>query len=153
MMSRVGFSVRLIAVLAFAVGVAGAPARAADKVLMMPVDAALATTDAKAALDGSVTFYFGDMPHPKVVESFGEFVSNKKTNAFAKSDQETCQRVVLSNFVTFQQRAKQLGGNAVINIRSYFRSNEVKSDTQYECHVGFLMSGVALKGEVVKLAD
>jgi uncharacterized protein YbjQ (UPF0145 family) len=151
-----GFSFRFQSAFAaffFVLALGGVSAQAADKVLTMPVDLALATPEAKAALDGSVAFYFGDTAHPKVVQSFGEFVSNKKTNAFAKSDEATCQHVVLSNFIALQERAKQLGGDAVVNIRSYFRSNEVKSDTQYECHVGFLMSGVALKGEVVKLAD
>jgi len=132
---------------------AGLPAHAADDVLMMPVKPALETADAKQKLDGSVSFYFGDTPHPKVLENYGEFVSNKKTRAFGASDQDTCQRVVLSNFIEFQQRAKALGGNAVINITSYFRRNEVKDNDRYECHVGFLMSGVALKGEVVKLAE
>ncbi|MBO6634125.1 MAG: excinuclease ATPase subunit [Parvibaculum sp.] len=127
--------------------------RAADDVLMMPVKPALETPAAKEKLDGSVSFYFGDTPHPEVLENYGEFVSNKKTNAFAKSDAETCQHVALSNFIEFQERARSLGGNAVINITSYFRRNEVKDDAHYECHVGFLMSGVALKGEVVKLAE
>lgn len=141
----------LVAAAAFAA--ASLPARAADDVVMMPVKPALETPDAKEKLDGSVSFYFGDTPHPKVVENFGEFVSNKKTNAFGKSDAETCQRVVLSNFIEFQERAKSFGANAVINITSYFRRNEVKDDNSYECHIGFLMSGVALKGEVVKLAE
>ena len=132
---------------------AGLPAHAADDVLMMPVKPALETPDAKQKLDGSVTFYFGDTPHPKVLENYGEFVSNKKTRAFGASDAATCQRVVLSNFIEFQERAKALGGNAVVNVTSYFRRNEVKDNDRYECHVGFLMSGVALKGDVVKLAE
>ncbi|MDZ4381292.1 MAG: hypothetical protein U0942_08135 [Parvibaculum sp.] len=119
----------------------------------MPVKPALETPDAKQKLDGSVSFYFGDTPHPPILENYGEVVSNKRTNAFAKSNAETCQRVVLSNFIEFQERAKALGGNAVVNVTSYFRRNEVRDDDRYECHVGFLMSGVALKGDVVKLAD
>lgn len=141
----------LVAAAAFVA--AAHPAQAADDVMMMPVKPALETPDAKQKLDGSVSFYFGDTPHPKVIESYGEFVSNKKTRAFGATDVDTCQRVVLSNFIEFQQRAHSLGANAVINITSYFRRNEVKDDNSYECHVGFLMSGVALKGEVVKLAE
>ncbi len=154
-MSR-GFSSQLrfaVAVSSLFLGLGIASAHAADKVVMMPVDLALATPDAQSALNGSVAFYFGDTGHPQVTQSFGEIVSNKRTNAFAKSDEVTCQRVALSSFIGLQERANQMGGNAVVNIRSYFRSNEVKSDTHYECHIGFLMSGVTLKGEVVRLAD
>lgn len=140
-------------VFAVALLAGAAPASAADKAVMMPVDQALQTQAAREALDGSVAFYFGDTPHPPVVESFGEFVTNKKTNAFGKSDAVTCQHVVLSNFIAFQNRAKELGGNAVINITSYFKQKEVKDNSRYECNIGFLMSGVALKGDVVKLAE
>ena len=44
------------------------------------------------------------------------------------------------------------GGNAVINIKSYYKKNEVSSAGEYECGAGAMVSGVAFKGEVVKLA-
>jgi uncharacterized protein YbjQ (UPF0145 family) len=49
-----------------------------------------------------------------------------------------------------QQRAHELGANAVINIVSNYKNVEVSSETQFECHDGAIMSGVALKGEFVK---
>lgn len=140
-------------VFAAALLAAASSAQAADKAVMMPVDQALQTQAAQAALDGSVGFYFGDTAHPAVIENFGEFVTNKRTNAFGKSDAATCEHVVLSNFIAFQNRAKELGGNAVINITSYFKKKEVKDDSRYECNIGFLMSGVTLKGDVVRLAE
>jgi uncharacterized protein YbjQ (UPF0145 family) len=53
--------------------------------------------------------------------------------------------------LSFQERAASLGGNAIINIRSYYKKNEVSSETQYECGSGALMSGVTFQGEVVRL--
>jgi hypothetical protein len=44
-----------------------------------------------------------------------------------------------------------LGANAVVNIISYYRKVPMSSDTQYECHAGTLMAGVALKGDFVKI--
>ncbi|MEQ8266962.1 MAG: hypothetical protein RH982_07190 [Parvibaculum sp.] len=154
-MSR-GFSQSIrfiVAACAAAVAFGALPARAADKIVMMPVKPALETPAAREKLDGSVGFYFGDTSHPQVVESLGSVISKKKTNAFAKSDAETCQHVALSTFIELQHQAQLRGGNAVINIVSYFDAEERKSDTEYECRVGFLMSGVTLKGEVVKLAE
>lgn len=127
------------------------PARASS-VLMLPIDSAMATPEAKGALDGSVKFYFGNSPHPAVIEKYGDFVTNEKTNDFAKSDVISCQRAFLSALIKFQRRAEQLGANAVINIHSYYRRRDVSSETQVECHAGFLMSGVALKGDFVKLS-
>ena len=43
------------------------------------------------------------------------------------------------------------GGNAVINIKSNWKHRETSSETQYQCVMGLLMAGVALKGTVVRL--
>lgn len=126
-------------------------AKAADDKVILPVADALATQDAKGKLDDSVAFYFGNSAHPAVVKSFGNFTTNKKGNAFAKSDTETCNRVLLSALITLQERAQKEGGNAVINIKSYYKKNEVSYDKDFECHVGAFVSGVTLKGDVVKL--
>lgn len=127
-------------------------ARAADEVVMLSIKDAMAHSDARGKLDGSVQFYFGKQPAPKVLQSHGLFVSNPKTNAFAKSEGSACNWVFLSALVSLQDRAKSVGANAVINIQSYYKKHEVTSDTQFECHKGLLMAGVALRGEVVRVA-
>lgn len=130
----------------------GHSARAADTLVLVGVPEAMSTPEYTEKLDGSVKFYFGDSPHPAVVQSFGNFVTNKKTNGFAKSAGEACNHVLLSALLTLQDQAKSLGGNAVVNIKSYFKQVEVTHDQQVECYKGFLMAGVALKGDVVKVA-
>jgi uncharacterized protein YbjQ (UPF0145 family) len=124
---------------------------ARDTKVMRPVADAMATPDAKARLNMGVQFFFGNTAHPPVAQSYGEFMSNKKTNGTNKSDKEACEWAFLSAMLSFQQRAVAVGGNAVINIRSYYKQNEVSSETQYECGSGALMSGVTFKGDVVKL--
>jgi uncharacterized protein YbjQ (UPF0145 family) len=98
-----------------------------------------------------VTFYFGGQSHGKVAKSYGEYRTNKKTNAFNKSDKEACEWVMLSALLALHSRALDLGANAVVNIRSNFKNNLFVSDTQYSCGAGGLMAGVALIGDVVKL--
>jgi uncharacterized protein YbjQ (UPF0145 family) len=127
-------------------------ARAADSLVMISVPEAMSTSDYQEKLDGSVKFYFGNTPHPEIVQTYGNFVTNKKTNGFAKSAGEACNHVLLSALIQLQDQAKSLGGNAVVNIKSYFKKNEVSHDQQVECYKGFLMAGVALKGDVVKVA-
>ena len=119
---------------------------------MLSIQEALQSPDFKERLDPSIRFYFGDQKHPKVLRSFGNFSTNKKTNAFNKSDEEACRWVMLSTLLSLQERAKKEGGNAVINIASYYEKNKVNSNKEYECHAGAIMAGVALTGEVVKLA-
>ena len=45
--------------------------------------------------------------------------------------------------------ARQLGGNAVVNIVSYYKKSTSASSTDYVCHAGNFVAGVALKGTVV----
>ena len=139
------------AMIFFTVMPAATTTMARDTKVMWPIADAVATPDAKARLNLGVQFFFGNTAHPPVAQSFGVFTSNKKTNGTNKSDKEACEWVFLSAMLSFQQRAVAVGGNAVINIRSYYKQNEVSSETQYECGSGALMSGVTFKGEVVKL--
>jgi len=127
----------------------GATAR--DEHLSLPLKDALETPSAQSKLDKGVKLYFGKQKHPKPVKTLGEWKTNKKTNAFNKSDKEACEWVFLSAALELQERARKEGGNAVINIRSNYKSHEKSSETEYTCGAGGLMAGVALKGNVVRL--
>ncbi|MEQ1801091.1 MAG: excinuclease ATPase subunit [Gammaproteobacteria bacterium] len=147
-MSRRKFPVAVAAVAAvlFASGTS-----ARDDVVRFPVGEAITAPAATEKLNRNVTFFFGDTPHPEVERSFGVYTSNKKTNGFNKSAKVACDWAFLSALLSFQDRAMREGGDAVINIASFYKSNEVRSTTEYECGTGDLMVGVAFRGEVVKL--
>jgi hypothetical protein len=127
------------------------PAQARDERLRFPIADALATVDAKSKLDPEIALYFGDQPHPKALQSFGTDVSNRKTNFFNKSDKEGCEWVFLSCALALQARARQLGANAVVGIKSVYRGADLSSATEYECGAGSFVGGVALRGEFVRL--
>lgn len=127
-------------------------AHARDTKLQLPIDAAMSKPEAKEKLGhSSVKFYFGKQKHPKVTKSLISDVTNKKTNAFGKSDEDACNWAFLSAMLALEQRAQSLGANAVINIVSYYKKNTFSSNTEFECHAGGLMAGVALKGDFVKI--
>ena len=120
---------------------------------LLPISVALAVKDAKEKLDGSIKFYFGDQETPKVVTKLGSDVSNRKTNAFGKSDETACNWAFLSAMIALEKRAQQLGANAVVNIVSYYDKKIMSSATEFECHAGAIVAGVVLKGDFVKIAD
>ena len=125
------------------------PAAARDDRLKFPVDAALAKgQNYKEKLDPQIKLYFGKPSKLKVAKTIGEWTSNKKTNAFNKSDQEACNIAFISAAVSLQDRAKREGGNAVVNIPSVYK---IESPTEYLCGAGSTMAGVALRGTVVTL--
>ncbi|MBO7066805.1 MAG: excinuclease ABC subunit A, partial [Alphaproteobacteria bacterium] len=73
-----------------------------------------------------------------------------KTNSSNKDASEACQIAFLSAVKSLQDRAVREGGNAVVNIHSFYNKIPEWSDTTYHCEDGHLMSGVALRGTVIK---
>ena len=124
---------------------------ARDTVADYSVEEALSIEKIKSGLGTDVKFYFGDQKHGNVTKKFGEFRTNKKTNAFNKSDKEACQWVFLSALLSLKDRAIKEGGNAVINIKSNYKNNLTSSSDSFQCGSGALVAGVALVGDVVKI--
>jgi uncharacterized protein YbjQ (UPF0145 family) len=58
---------------------------------------------------------------------------------------------MLSALIELRANALEQGGNAVVNIVSYYKKVPFSSPTEYECHAGAFVAGVALKGTIVKL--
>jgi hypothetical protein len=136
--------------LAAALLMVAATASARDDVGTYPLADVLGNPEYAKRLDG-VKFFFGDQAHPAIEKSFGEFMSNKKTNAFNKSDKEACEWAFLSALLSFHQRALSSGGNAVVNITGYYKKQPFNSQTEFQCGAGATIAGVTLKGTVVKL--
>lgn len=128
-----------------------APTPARDDVLRLPISSVLDKSYSQGKLDAGVALYFAGQKTPAIAARLGDGVSNRKTNSVGKSDEEACRWAMLSATMALQQEAKSRGANAVVGIMSYFRKNEFRSATEFECHAGGLMTGVALKGEYVRI--
>ena len=110
---------------------------------------AMETATAKSYSD--VAFYFGDQPHSAVKKSIGTYTAKRSTNAFGKSDYDSCQWAFLSAIKSLYERALRERGNAVVNIRSITTGQETTSRTEFDCRAGNIVSKVYLKGDVVEL--
>ena len=126
-------------------------AQARDTDLKLPVKDAMEAPEAKSRLGTDVKFFFGPQAHPAAKTTLGTYTANKKTNFANKSDKEGCEWAFLSAMISLKERALAEGGNAVINIQSYYKKKEFSSATEYECHAGAFVGGVTLRGTVVKL--
>ena len=67
---------------------------ARDDIQTLPIQALLATSKAKQALL-DIPLYFADQSHNTIKTKYGEVITNKKTNAFNKTDREACEWVML----------------------------------------------------------
>ena len=140
-------------IIALAALLAAPVANARETRVELPLQELVASADAKAAgIDGSVRFYLAGQKTPKVASKMGEDVTNKKTNAANKSDEQACRWVALSALKALQDGAKSRGANAVVDMVSYYKKNEFKSASNYECYAGSILAGVALKGTYAKVA-
>lgn len=124
----------------------GNPAFARNDAVYVPFDEVVQLGTSEGKLDGSVKFYLAGASTPKVQKKLQTDTSNKKTNAFGKDDQTACKWAALSALIAFQNKAKTLGANAVIDMVSYNNKVQYKDPARIECRAGNVMAGVALRG-------
>lgn len=127
------------------------PAMARNTAYHLSIRDVLDSEDFRTHVGGDVTFAFGNQPAPAGATLMGTFVSNHKTNSVGRSDQRACAWAMLSALVALRDRAVQQGGNAVVDVVSYYNKIRFVSDTEYECHAGAVVAGVALQGTIARI--
>lgn len=142
---------RSLSISALLIILCAANASARDDIADYSIADALASEQARNILGTEIKFYFGDQSHSAITKNFSEYSTSRKTNGANKSDKEACEWVFLSVMKELRDKAKSVGANAVVNIRSNYRNNTTSSATTFKCGSGMLISGVALKGEVVTI--
>lgn len=131
--------------------VPAAPAR--DTEYQLSIQEVMRDPEYKQKLGNEVAFFFGTQETPAIERSFGDSITNRKSNSFGKSDQSACRWAMLSALMSLRERALRMGGKAVVNIHNYHKVNLALTDVDYECHAGPIIAGVALKGTVVILKN
>ena len=142
---------RLLLISLIGAALAAPSAYARDDRLKFQIQDGLNSSAAQGKINGGVRLFWGDQKFPAPQQTFGTYTTNKKTNALNKSDQEACEINFASAVIALQDRARSEGGNAVVNIHSVYKNVDTSSDTEYDCGAGTFVSGVALRGTVVKL--
>ena len=145
-------TLRSIVIATLLTGAACTSAMARDTEYKLPLAEVLKMPEAKGKLDGTVKFYLAGQSTPTVIQKLGEDVLNRKTNGVGKEDRFGCKWAALSALIALQDKAKSLGANAVVDIVSYYKKTTFSSPTDFECHAGAVVIGVALKGTYAKVA-
>lgn len=145
-MKRNGCRLGVLALIAFA----STAAQSRDTTLKLPFEPVVARGIASGKLDGTIRFHLSGAGPAGGTVLRADAVTNKKTNAFGKSDVEACEWALLSALITLQEAAKAAGANAASNIVSYYRKRESRDTLNFECHAGGVVAGVALKADLVK---
>ncbi len=128
------------------------PVQARDDKHLLPIKAALESTDAREKPDGSVRFFFAKQDTPQILTKLeNHVVAHMSVGTRPVDDEKACNTAFLLALADLQKRGKKLSANAVVNIISYYKKVEMASATEFECHAG---SGahVFLKGDFAKIA-
>lgn len=128
----------------------GNPAVARNEAVYVPLADAVQLGIDQGKLDGSVKFYLSGAATPRIASRLGEDSSNKKTNSVGKDDATACKWAALSALIAFQNKAKSLGANAVVDLHSNNNRVAYKNPTNFECRAGNIIAGTAFKGTYAK---
>ena len=128
-------------------------AMARNTIVNISMKSVLDMPEAKEKLHAGIHFYLMGQPTPQVAGRFATVVTNRKTNNANKSDVRGCMWAALSALISLQDavEAQGQGANAVVDIVSYYQKNVRESATDFECHAGAIIAGVALRGTVAKV--
>jgi uncharacterized protein YbjQ (UPF0145 family) len=131
------------------IAAAASPAMAADEMIKAKIEGGIAIgkTSTRAQIKDDIALYFGKQKTPPVVKKLWEGDSTQ-TSGGRKSKEERCETAFASAIISLQNRARNEGGNAVINITS---GSGDSSETEFTCTAGRAMSRVHLRGTVVTL--
>ena len=127
-MNRYAFAL-LFAIVAQAAG-------ARDTFHDLSVEAALKSPSASGMR--AIPIFMAGQDHPAAGESLETATSNRRTNAFGKSDEDACAIAFLSAIIALQDRATALGGSAVVDIKSI-----TKAQRSHQCDRVSLRIGCA----------
>lgn len=111
------------------------------------VEDALNSPAAEGIVDPSIKLHFGKS-RGQVIKA--GVVTNRKTNAVGKTAEVACNWAFLAGVKQLQAAAAQSNANHVSNIISYYKKQPYTSTSQYECEVGNIMVGVALKADLAR---
>ncbi|AKZ25070.1 excinuclease ABC subunit A [Ralstonia nicotianae] len=128
----------------------GTPALARDEIDTYPISEALASEGPDKVAD-DIGLYFSGQQHAPVAQSLGEISIRKTTSTISVGEEAACQYALLSTVRALQERARQMGGNAVVDIKSNYKKRVMESASEFTCGAGMFVVAVALKGEVVTL--
>ena len=147
MNNSVGSAIALVLLFA-----AGPPVQARDDKYLLPIKAALESTDAREKPDGSVRFFFGKQETPQIVTKLGNDVAHRKASTRPVDDEKACNAAFLVALVDSQKRAKKLAANAVVNISAIIRKSRWRARLSSNVTPGPARTCL-LRGDLAKIAE
>lgn len=107
--------------------------------------AVLASSEARAALDPSISISFGGGGQALA----RGLISRQAANATGRADEVACERAFVNAAKRFQDTARSRGGSRVVNFHSYFDRQPLRNG-QYDCQAGSFHARVVMRGDIAR---
>jgi hypothetical protein len=130
--------------------VAAAPAAARDTELFFSAREAAESEKGRAYLL-DVPFYLKGESHAPLAKELLEMTSERSSSGAFRGDEASCESAFLSALKTLQERARESGADAIVDLVSVTRGQETESATDFRCVAGAVVVHVGLKGRLVEL--
>jgi len=135
----------------FLSSIVAVPAHARNTEVLIDAETAVKNQGKGDLLD--IPFYMKGQQHPKVIKKIGNWSSSRKGRGVLQSDEAACSRTFVSAIKSLQERAVLEGGDAIINITTWTKDVPYEDAEKFRCVAGAVIVHVAIKGDIVKLAD
>jgi uncharacterized protein YbjQ (UPF0145 family) len=128
-----------------------AEAQRQDAINVFQVGAVRDNPDLTSQTNG-VRLYFAGERTPGIQRRIQNNVTtSQRARKSGRSAEWACERALMNSLIRLSTAAQNAGANAVINIRSNWDNRPYANGSEYECAIGRMMAGVALKGDIVNL--
>jgi hypothetical protein len=142
---------RGLTLLATLLALVPAAAQAKDEQRLFDIAVVLASPEGHDRFDDTIRFYWSGQMAPTPLETVKIHTSERKTFSPTRTEQEACDQSFIEALAALRDAAREVGANAVVEIKSLYKNREFRSTTQYECRLGYFAAGVTLEGTLVKL--
>ena len=142
--------VRTVVVFASCLLLLASPGLAREDITTFSVDSAKKNVDQSKVLEG-ISWHMAGAKHGRIAKRFEPATTTKSTNAFMKSDEAACSRAFMSAIIQLQTRSRNLGANAVVDIKSHASGKTYEEATIFGCVVGNVVARVSLTGTPANL--
>jgi len=123
----------------------------------LPIQPVASLAKQKAALStdpaSKIAVYFGAQAHPDVVRRMGNASHSVRVARATDGAEASCDKALATALDKLRADAKDKGANAVVNITTRFHGTETASATEYTCGVSPSAAAIAVKGDLVILAN
>ncbi len=100
--------------------------------------------------ESSLQLFWGDQKYPDNSKEIKRIKTSGRVSAINKSDKEACFDSFASSVRSLKKKAKAIGANAIVNIKSSYKTKTLNSSKLFICNARGIIATITLSGIAIK---